>query len=1513
MEANSLYLKEKDRADFALDDLTLDDPGPEPEAGAADPPLSFAREMAMEWVLTVNPPLVVTNILPCPVEIEIVQPRHEDALAAEDQQRRDAAIDIFYLPEAVQRAQSVTSTKDIDWARKYKATAALGQSDPEVFIRWRGIVQSGKQEAIGHIAEGSSLYIRMRFPNDREAQGVAWSDVTVITPAEYADRQSFIDKPPQPITWGCSREHGSGVAGGNEICVAGSWGRASCRRLTVYAAYWLVNSTGLGLWYKHSGSSTGHYAAGEADSSAATRVPSATPLLEDRACFSDLSSFSFHGHSSLPVMLDGAAKALRVMPYCLSTEVLQDDLVVCELEVNCSSHREYRCQQQPAPGQLVYGDGGLQILSLPPQVQGGGRLIQILTPSKPGGSTLNSDEDSFIKFWANKDAYVYVLVPAAVNSGKGLEWLEQKGFRCMPGWDMHCGEPGPGPGPVKEVQKPQVQRSITFATWRKYCTAKSWVTLGKPLQPHGDQYPYHYSVLVGTCLERNHVDVADVEVDRDLAEAIMCNSRYKLLPDFQPGDRCYVDRDYTIPSLPAALLQQPLMCLQTAQDDKRATGRHFLRFTVLQPSKVLVCIDSRAAAAPKWLAADGFVRAPQLSLAGAEYRTPYTYDVYSKAVPRGPVSLGGNQAPGSKRNYFVLIHADTGSTKRNVTVPPSACQAATTEQPRAEEGVGEWRFWDTEQSGPITYTRPQFDAIGRHWSSRFSVDAVSTSGQLETPCATFGVSIRALPGLFQRTKVVTLFPRFIVRSALSVSLQVIPVLLQGSLPIDAELEQLRSSAPSGALIEPQSSVVVYGFDSPSSRPGHSHASRASGTVDGSPNRCIVLCCPQVPSASPAQPPPLLSQPVMLDEVGQTYLWLHGQGGTRYLIRASVTIQGCTVFTTLSDAAQYPPYRIENRSSAASLVYRQNCSSASRSWVRLDPLQWHSYLWEKPKERHELRVAIHDPAHEILGAHSSAYSLDKIGDLEQLAAAPHSLMAMAGLAPTPHQLFVQVRAEGCTRVISFTDTQVVGSGGYRDPLPRLRRLYRCLEVDCSLPGYNYNLVRSSRTGSIEVLSGFAEGIALNKKPFNSRIEFVVGSIQVDDMRPLARVPTLLQQSRQAESQPRTPNCAFLRLLLEPDMSTLAVTHLKAIAVHLQPLEVKLDVDYILYLAAFFTKALPEFADSAVLDKVCRRAAKRAVRGQLYPPRGRQGSMIYLELCHVSELIVHLELLASQRALHLDVLASEDPDELSLGGLAYLGGGFLSAVSVVGSSLAHVSPSFTFDELLVQHYFGSAEEFLKLLLMVLKQQAVAQGYKIVGSMELLGDPLSLVSKWGDGVAQFVIKTQRELLGKSDTPGEGARSLVEGIVGGTFGSASKITGSLADVIRGLSGTKLSGGAASRQEGASVKDLGHGLEQGGKVLVHSVRQGISGLVDRPMEGAKEEGMAGFITGVAKGIVGAVASPVAGAFGAVSKVTQGVDAATRVRGVPTTTRRRLPRTKRGVLLLGQPLLRRASLDVIPE
>jgi hypothetical protein len=99
-------------------------------------------------------------------------------------------------------------------------------------------------------------------------------------------------------------------------------------------------------------------------------------------------------------------------------------------------------------------------------------------------------------------------------------------------------------------------------------------------------------------------------------------------------------------------------------------------------------------------------------------------------------------------------------------------------------------------------------------------------------------------------------------------------------------------------------------------------------------------------------------------------------------------QSATVFITLSDAAQFPPYRIENRSSTATIVYRQTLAPNSNSntvipgdtngafagllCTVLPPLQCHSFLWNDLQAPRELLVAL-VPDSSSIGSSSSTSS------------------------------------------------------------------------------------------------------------------------------------------------------------------------------------------------------------------------------------------------------------------------------------------------------------------------------------------------------------------------------------------------------------------------------------------------------------------------------------------------------------------------------------------------------------
>jgi vacuolar protein sorting-associated protein 13A/C len=84
-------------------------------------------------------------------------------------------------------------------------------------------------------------------------------------------------------------------------------------------------------------------------------------------------------------------------------------------------------------------------------------------------------------------------------------------------------------------------------------------------------------------------------------------------------------------------------------------------------------------------------------------------------------------------------------------------------------------------------------------------------------------------------------------------------------------------------------------------------------------------------------------------------------------------------------------------------------------------------------------------------------------------------------------------------------------------------------------------------------------------------------------------------------------------------------------------------------------------------------------------------------------------------------------------------------------------------------------------------------------------------------------------------------------------------------------------------------GVATGAVSLARSVASGVTGIVSKPFEGARDGGFEGFFKGIGKGIVGVVAKPVVGVFDLASNVTEGIRNTTQV-AEKELDRQRLPR-----------------------
>lgn len=188
-----------------------------------------------------------------------------------------------------------------------------------------------------------------------------------------------------------------------------------------------------------------------------------------------------------------------------------------------------------------------------------------------------------------------------------------------------------------------------------------------------------------------------------------------------------------------------------------------------------------------------------------------------------------------------------------------------------------------------------------------------------------------------------------------------------------------------------------------------------------------------------------------------------------------------------------------------------------------------------------------------------------------------------------------------------------------------------------------------------------------------------------------------------------------------------------------------------------------------------------------------------------------------------------------------------------------------------------------------QAIKQCYVLILGLDVIGNPYGLVVGTMKGIEDLFYEPFQ---GAIQGPGEFAEGLLLGVksmlghtVGGMAGAVSKITGAMGKGLAALTFDKDYQKKRQEQLNKQPVNLQEGLARSGKGLVMGVVDGVTGVVMKPISGAKEEGVEGFFKGFGKGVVGLVTRPTAGvidfasgSFGAVRKATELSEEVKRVR-----------------------------------
>ena len=220
-------------------------------------------------------------------------------------------------------------------------------------------------------------------------------------------------------------------------------------------------------------------------------------------------------------------------------------------------------------------------------------------------------------------------------------------------------------------------------------------------------------------------------------------------------------------------------------------------------------------------------------------------------------------------------------------------------------------------------------------------------------------------------------------------------------------------------------------------------------------------------------------------------------------------------------------------------------------------------------------------------------------------------------------------------------------------------------------------------------------------------------------------------------------------------------------------------------------------------------------------------------------------------------------------------FLVILEVLYSVVATISnisdAPIYFKELLLQNLFSTPQNIASRLIKNYTKQGIFQFYKLLGAIDLIGNPIGLIDKLGSGVFEFFNEPRKGFLkGPKEFAqgiGKGFKSLVTNVVAGGLNSVSRVTGSLYSLVKNVSGEKINENTFKKPD-----NIFSGTWEGVKGGVTELAKGATGIFTQPFKGAKNEGAKGFFKGLGKGLIGAITSPVTAVLKVGTSVTQGLE-----------------------------------------
>ncbi|KAJ2908725.1 Vacuolar protein sorting-associated protein 13, partial [Coemansia aciculifera] len=738
---------------------------------------------------------------------------------------------------------------------------------------------------------------------------------------------------------------------------------------------------------------------------------------------------------------------------------------------------------------------------------------------------------------------------------------------------------------------------------------------------------------------------------------------------------------------------------------------------------------------------------------------------------------------------------------------------------------------------------------GSEWSRPLSFDALGSASEVVIPLngrtadVHLGLAIEPGRGRYSHTRVATFTARYVVKNTTGLTLQCRPVAAMG-----------------GAGFELRDGER---------RPLH--------TLPRSRRRLLAIAQAGVGDR--------WSAAFGIDDVGRIFVRMPTTGDSstagETLVRIDVVLEGACLFVILQREVPVSwPFAVQNRTKTDVTVWQQQqqgedgaggAQSVERTYV-VRAGESLDYAWDVPTAAAKLLVV------KAMGA-TRRVSLQEIGEQRPFVYArgpgggggnTGSAMNIEVVAMGPRQVLrlTEYRAETSLFTPRHMATSPTPSTATSAAAASGEERFEVVDADEK----THSVFRVGLEGGIgisvisrqpsEILFATLADVELKytESTSNQTFKASVKWIQIDNqiygaVYPIVLYPTTLGGSSASSSSSSSLGAsssppALVAVAVRAKDRSYGVEYFKYASVLAQELSVELDEDFLYALLDFVKFDVPGWRGDDGDDGGDGGDGKNVWDSAIPEVRAvEDGMQLYFEFLHIQPFKLHISFMRTQR---LETAGEGSGVASGPGVVAY-------AMNILTMAIGNINEApVSLNALVMQNVRVSMAVLVDRMHKHYSAEVFNQVYKVLGSANLLGNPVGLFSSISSGVSDFFYEPYQGFV-MSDRPQDfgfglarGTASLFKKTVYGMTDSFSKFTDSMS---KGLSAATMDPRYESERSLSRVrnkpKHAVYGVARGAESLAKSVTSGLAGVVMRPLEGAEQEGVGGFFKGVGKGLVG--------------------------------------------------------------